>query len=86
MNITETEQDVLRHAMGIHRADRAYRNRIVMTTDTPDHMVCEGLVQKGLMRRERYVCNTKQISCVYWVTMAGMEAIGVREPVKGDEQ
>ena len=47
-----TEQhDILRHALGLGRSDREYRNHFVTGPGSTDYPHCEALVAAGLMRR-----------------------------------
>ena len=42
---------ILRHALGLNRSERQYRNRFVTGPGSIDYPHCEALVAGGLMRR-----------------------------------
>jgi len=49
--MTNEQRDVMRHALGLGRASREYRNHFVTGPGTTDYPHCEALVAAGLMRR-----------------------------------
>lgn len=49
---TSIEQiEIMRHALGLGRGTREYRNHFVTGPGTTDYPHCEALVSAGLMRR-----------------------------------
>lgn len=47
--ITNRQREILRHALGLDRADEPYRDRYCAAFDSPEEADCERLVQLGLM-------------------------------------
>ena len=45
------QQDILRHALGLGRSDREYRNHFVTGPGSTDYPHCESLVADGLMTK-----------------------------------
>ena len=71
------QHDILRHALGLDRGDREYRNRFVTGPGSTDYTHCEALVAEGLMTRH----EGHQLSGgdpIYSVTEAGHIAIGMK--------
>lgn len=71
------QKDILRHALGIGRSTREYRNHFVTGPGSDDYPHCEALVAAGLMdRREGSILSGNDP--VYTVTEAGK--IEARKP------
>ena len=72
--MTNEQRDVMRHALGLGRASREYRNHFVTGPGTTDYPHCEALVAAGLMRRREGnpLSGGDQI---YSVTDAGRAAL-----------
>jgi hypothetical protein len=67
------QQDILRHALGLGRSDREYRNHFVTGPGSTDYPHCEALVAEGLMtRREGHPLSGGDP--IFCVTEAGREA------------
>jgi hypothetical protein len=49
--MTPEQRDVMRHALGLGRSDREYRNHFVTGPGSADYPHCEALVAAGLMKR-----------------------------------
>ena len=49
--ITDRQREILRHALGLNRGVREYRNRFVTGEGSKDFADCEALVAAGLMAR-----------------------------------
>ena len=66
-----TEQnDILRHALGLGRSEREYRNHFVIGPGSTDYPHCEALVAEGLMtRREGHPLSGGDP--IYYVTDEG---------------
>ena len=70
-----TEQnDILRHALGLGRSERKYRNHFVTGPGSTDYPHCEALVAEGLMTKS----PGHPLSGgdpIYYVTEAGRAAL-----------
>jgi hypothetical protein len=69
-----TERDILRHALGLGRGDREYRNHFVTGPGSTDYPHCESLVAAGLMTR-REGSPLSGGDPIYSVTEAGRAAL-----------
>ena len=70
MTTTTEQRDILRHALGLGRGDREYRNHFVTGPGSTDYPHCEALVAEGLMsRREGH--HLSGGDPIYSVTEAG---------------
>jgi hypothetical protein len=49
--VTSEQRDILRHALGLGRSDREYRNHFVTGPGSADYPHCQALVAEGLMTR-----------------------------------
>lgn len=49
--MTNEQREVMRHALGLGRGSREYRNHFVTGPGTTDYPHCEALVAAGLMKR-----------------------------------
>jgi hypothetical protein len=49
--VTTEQRGILRHALGLGRGQREYRNHFVTGPGGTDYPLCEALVATGLMRR-----------------------------------
>lgn len=65
--LSKEERHVLQHSLG---GEKQYRNHFCTDEDTTDYPVCEGLVEKGLMRR-RKAAQWQGGGLVYQVTDRG---------------
>ena len=72
--MTNEQRDVMRHALGLGRASREYRNHFVTGPGTTDYPHCEALVAAGLMRR-REGNPLSGGDPIYSVTDAGRAAL-----------
>lgn len=48
---TDEQREIMRHALGLNRGNREYRNYFVTGPGTTDYPHCEALVAAGLMAR-----------------------------------
>lgn len=64
-----TETDIIRHALGIDRAKKSYRNYFMAGPDHEDYPVLERLVSEGKMSRTRYHLDEINETYIYIVTM-----------------
>jgi hypothetical protein len=72
--INDQEREVMRHALGLTRSSREYRNHLVTGEGSTDYPICESLVADGLMRR--YDGNPLSGGdYIYKVTDAGRKAL-----------
>lgn len=72
--MTNEQREVMRHALGLNRGSREYRNHFVTGPGTTDYPHCEALVAAGLMTRR----DGNQLSGgdqIYSVTDAGRAAL-----------
>ena len=76
--MTNEQRDVMRHALGLGRASREYRNHFVTGPGTTDYPHCEALVAAGLMRR-REGNPLSGGDPIYSVTDAGRAALRCAE-------
>ena len=72
--MTNEQRDILRHALGLGRGSREYRNHFVTGPGTTDYPHCEALVTAGLMRR-RDLNPLSGGELLYSVTDAGRVAL-----------
>lgn len=75
MNIEQ--HDILRHALGLGRSAREYRNHFVTGPGSTDYPHCEELVKAGLMTR-REGSHLSGGDPIYVVTEAGRIAAGMK--------
>jgi hypothetical protein len=68
------ERDIIRHALGLARSSREYRNHFVTGPGSDDYDYCEALVAKGWMSRHEGSALSGG-DPVYSVTDAGREAL-----------
>lgn len=72
--ITPKQAHILRHALGLTRSSREYRNHFLTGPGSTDYPHCEALVRSGLMRRdEGHVLPGRD--WIYVVTEAGKAAL-----------
>lgn len=72
--MTPEQREVMRHALGLTRGSREYRNHFVTGPGSTDYPHCEALVQAGLMRRyEGHALSGGDP--IYSVTEAGRAAL-----------
>lgn len=64
------QRDILRHALGLGRSNREYRNHFVTGPGSTDYPHCEALVESGMMRRYEG-CPLTGGDPMYIVTDAG---------------
>jgi hypothetical protein len=77
--ISEEQRDILRHALGLGRSAREYRNHFVTGPGSTDYPHCEALVSEGLMTR----CEGHKLSGgdpIYSVTEAGKAVARSKQP------
>lgn len=77
--MTNEERDILRHALGLARSGREYRNHFVTGPGSTDYPHCEALVTAGLMTR-REGCALSGGDPIYTVTAAGRVAARQQMP------
>ena len=68
------QKDILRHALGLGRGSREYRNHFVTGKGSTDYPHCEALVAAGLMQR-RPGHPLSGGDPIYWVTESGRAAL-----------
>ena len=72
--MNKEQQHILRHALGLNSAERAYRNHFVTGPGSDDYANCEALVAAGFMTR-RDGDQLKGDDPIYTVTSEGRTAI-----------
>lgn len=80
---TTEQREIMRHALGLNRGGRDYRNHFVTGPGNPDYPRCEALVAAGLMQR-RDGNPLSGGNPIYSVTEAGRAAL--KTPNAGDNQ
>jgi hypothetical protein len=71
LEVTLAERKILRHTLGLERAKAPYRNRFVTNKGTTDYPICESLVAKGLMKKQRDPFDEINESYLYYATETG---------------
>lgn len=72
--MTDEHREILRHALGLNRGSRDYRNHFVTGPGSTDYPHCEALVSAGLMtKRAGNVLSGGDD--IYSVTDAGRAAL-----------
>lgn len=72
--MTEEQREIMRHALGLNRGSRKYRNHFVTGPGSTDYPHCEELVAAGLMtKRAGNVLSGGDD--IYSVTDAGRAAL-----------
>lgn len=77
MTMNIEQQDILRHALGLGRSDREYRNHFVTGPGSTDYPHCEALVKAGFMTR-REGSELSGGDLIYLVTEAGRIAVRMK--------
>ena len=73
------QHDILRHALGLGRGSREYRNHFVTGPGSTDYPHCQALVAEGLMtRREGHPISGGDP--IFTVTEAGRVAARIVNP------
>lgn len=72
--MTNEQREVMRHALGLNRGSREYRNHFVTGPGSTDHPHCEALVAAGLMTK-RAGNPLSGGDDIYSVTNAGRAAL-----------
>lgn len=72
--MTEEQREIMRHALGLNRGDRDYRNHFVTGPGSTDYPHCEALVAAGLMTK-RAGNALSGGDDIYSVTDAGRAAL-----------
>ena len=80
--MTNEQRDVMRHALGLGRASREYRNHFVTGKGSTDYQHCEALVAAGLMARFPPSALTGGDEC-FTVTAAGRLVARGKTPPAG---
>lgn len=76
------QKDILRHALGLGRGSREYRNHFVTGKGSTDYPHCEALVAAGLMARLPPSALTGGDDC-FTVTAAGRLVARGKTPQAG---
>ena len=74
LGVSVPERDILRHALGLGRSNREYRNHFVTGPGSTDYPHCEALVAAGLMTK-RPGHPLSGGDPIYYVTEAGRAAL-----------
>lgn len=77
------QKDILRHALGLGRGSREYRNHFVTGKGSTDYPHCEALVAAGLMARFPPSALTGGDDC-FTVTAAGRLVARGKTPEEAD--
>ena len=77
------QKDILRHALGLGRGSREYRNHFVTGKGSTDYPHCEALVAAGLMARFQPSAMTGGNDC-FTVTAAGRLVARGKTPEEAD--
>lgn len=72
--MTDEQRDILRHALGLGRGSREYRNHFVTGPGSTDYLHCEALVAAGMMAK-RSGNPLSGGDDIYSVTDAGRAAL-----------
>jgi hypothetical protein len=70
--LTEAQRGKMRHALGLDRARKSYRNRYYATFNSADCDLWTDLVSRGYAA----LVNVEGTSVLFMVTEAGREALG----------
>lgn len=73
-DLTEQQREIMRHALGLNRGTREYRNHFVTGPGSDDYADCETLTDAGLMKKYPGHVLTGGDPC-YVVTDAGRQAL-----------
>ena len=71
------KEQIIRHALGLDRSKKEYRNNYFAGPDHEDYPVLEALVMEGKMVKSRDVMDEMNESYVYVVTPGGRSSIGL---------
>jgi len=82
--ITDSQREILRHALGVGRGRAGWRNHFVTGPGSTDYADCEALVALGLMKK-RSGGPLSGGDPVYSVTDAGESALVGRPLCRGEK-